>query len=74
MVKKRKTILYQFVEQQVLQIGRGQFQRCLTSLALKEMQSKTMFRFHLIPDRKIVIRNVTLNEGKLLHPPGGNVN
>lgn len=37
------------------------------------MQSKTMLTFHLIPDRKIVIRNVTLNEGKLLHPPGGNV-
>jgi hypothetical protein len=36
----------------------------LTSLTIKEMQIKTMLRFHLIPVRMAIIKNTTTNAGE----------
>jgi hypothetical protein len=35
--------------------------KCSTSLAIKEMQSKTMLRFHLILVRMAIIKNTNNN-------------
>jgi hypothetical protein len=34
--------------------------KCLTSMAIKEMQIKTTLRFHLTPVRKTAIRNTNI--------------
>jgi hypothetical protein len=38
--------------------------KCSTSLVIKEMQVKTILRFHLTPFRKTVINNRTINVGE----------
>jgi hypothetical protein len=35
--------------------------KCSASLAIKKMQIKTTFRFHLIPIKMAMIRNTTTN-------------
>jgi hypothetical protein len=37
--------------------------KCLTSVAVKEMQIKTTLRFHLIPVRMAIIKKTTTNAG-----------
>jgi hypothetical protein len=36
--------------------------KCLLSLAIKEMQIKTILRFHLTPVRIAIIKNITTNK------------
>jgi hypothetical protein len=36
--------------------------KCSPTLAIREMQIKTMLRFHLTPVRKAIIKNTTINK------------
>jgi hypothetical protein len=42
-------------------MGKKHMKKCSPSLAIKEMQIKTMLRFHLTPVRIAIIRNTTNN-------------
>jgi hypothetical protein len=61
-------------------MAKKHMKKCSTSLAIKEMQSKTTLRFHLTLVRMATIMNKTTNVGedveekKPSYTVGGNVN
>jgi hypothetical protein len=65
-----------------IQVTKKHMNKCLPSLASKEMQIKTTLRFHFTPVRIATIKSTTTNkywrgcQGKkeLSHTAGGNVN
>jgi hypothetical protein len=45
-----------------VQMAKKHMKKCLPSLAMKEMQIKTILRFHLTPVRMATIKNTTTNK------------
>ena len=48
-----------------IQMVKKRMKRCSKSLLIREMQTKTTVRYHLIPMRKVIIKNSqTINSGE----------
>jgi hypothetical protein len=60
-LKKWATDLNSTFSKKEIQIAKEHMQKCSLSQAIKEMQIKTTLRFHLIPDRIVIINNTTNN-------------
>jgi hypothetical protein len=61
-IKKWGTELNRTFSKEEIQMSKKHMKKCSPSLAVKEMQIKTTFRFHLTPARAAVIKNTTNNK------------
>jgi hypothetical protein len=61
-IKKWATELIRTFSKGELQMAKNPHKKCSPSLAIKEVQIKTMLRFHLIPVRIATIKNTTNNK------------
>jgi hypothetical protein len=61
-MKKWTNELNRAVLKEEVQMAKKYMKKCPTSLAIKEMQIKTMLRFHLIPVRMAIIKNTNNNK------------
>jgi hypothetical protein len=60
-MKKWATELNRTFSKQEIQIAKKHMKKCSPSLAIKEMQIKTMLRFYLTLVRIAIIKNTTMN-------------
>jgi hypothetical protein len=58
-IKKRASELNRTYSKEEIQMAKNHMKKCSPSLAIKEMQIKTVLRFHLNPVRIAVIKNTT---------------
>jgi hypothetical protein len=61
-MKKWATELSRNFSKEEIQMTKKHMKKCSPSLAIKEMQIKTILRFHLTPVRIAVIKNTTNNK------------
>jgi hypothetical protein len=61
-VKKWATELNRTFSKEEIQMAKKTHEKCLPSLAIKEMQIKTTLRFHLTPGRMASTKNTTNNK------------
>jgi hypothetical protein len=47
-----------FKKKEEFQMAKKDMKKCSTSLAIKELQIKTMLRFHFVPVRMATIKNI----------------
>jgi hypothetical protein len=60
-IKKWATKLNRTFSEEEVHMAKKHVKKCLPSLAIKEMQIKTILRFHLTPVRVAIIKNTTTN-------------
>jgi flagellar biosynthesis/type III secretory pathway protein FliH len=60
-IKKWATELTRTFSKEEIQMAKKHMEKCLPSVAIKEMQIKTTLRFHLTPVRIAIIKNTTKN-------------
>jgi hypothetical protein len=60
-IKKWATELSRTFSKEEIQLAEKHMEKCLPSLAIKEMQIKTTLRFHLNPVRIAIIKNTINN-------------
>jgi hypothetical protein len=60
-MKKWATELNTFSKEEI-QMAKKHKKKCLPSMAIKELQIKTILRFHLNPVRMDIIKNTTNNK------------
>jgi hypothetical protein len=63
-MKKWANELNRVFSEKEVQMAKTHMKKCSTSLAIKEMQIKTMLRFHCTPVRIAIIKNTTTNVDK----------
>jgi hypothetical protein len=61
-IEKGATELNRIVSKEEIQMAIIHMKKCLSSMALKEMQIKTTLTFHLTSVRMAIIKNITNNK------------